>query len=114
MNGQSKNNENIITGYLDTLLVDSPSLVENSTLVDSSSWDAKLALAVNPPIRPQDTIRKGKILLVTESFGSGTREQKYTQLLTGLSIIGKLPVSRVKSVMLNSCLSLATEAMLCD
>lgn len=114
MNGQSKNNENIITGYLDTLLVDSTALVENSKLVDSSSWDAKLALAVNPPIRPQDTIKKGKILLVAESFGSGSREQRYIQLLTGLSIIGKLPVSRVRSVMLNSCLSLATEAMLCD
>jgi hypothetical protein len=114
MSGQSQNNENIITGYLDMLLVDNSALLDNSAIVDSSSWDAKLALAVNPPIRPLDTIKKEKVLLVTESFGSGTHAQKYTHLLTGLSIIGKLPVSKVRSIMLNSCVPLATEAMLCD
>lgn len=114
MSEQSQNNKNIITGYLDTLLVDSPTLSDSSVLIDNTSWDAKLALAINPSARPQDTIKKGKFLLATESFGSGAAAQKYTHLLNGLSIIRKLPTSRVRKTLLNSCLSLAAEAMLCD
>ncbi|MBL4796769.1 MAG: hypothetical protein JKY50_05110 [Oleispira sp.] len=108
MSGQLHNNnsrivnQNRIVGYLDTLLV------------DHSLWDEKLSLAMNPPVRPLDTIAKGKYLLTTECFGSGTRKQKYIHLLNALSLVRQLPVSRLKNSILHRCLPLAAEAMPCD
>jgi hypothetical protein len=102
MNEPSHSNQNRIIGYLDTLLV------------DHSSWDAKLSLATNPPVRPLDTVAEGKYLLATETFGKGTRSQKYIHFLDGLSIVRQLPVSRLKKSILHCCLPLAAEAMLCD
>lgn len=102
MSAQSHNNQHIITGYLDTLLV------------DNFIWDEKLARAINAPIRPQDTINKEKCLSVTERFGSGTSTQKYVHLLRGLSLVQKLPSCRVKKVLLNSCRPLAAEVLTCD
>lgn len=108
MSGLSHNNksgienQNRIVGYLDTLLV------------DHSLWDAKLSLAMNPPVRPLDTIAEGKCLLATESFGCGTRKQKYIHLLNGLSLVRQLPVSRLKNTIFQRCLPLAAEAMLFD
>ncbi len=102
MNKASPNNQTRILGYLDTLLV------------DHSSWDEKLALATNPPIRPLDTIAEGHYLLTTEHLGSGNRAQKTIHLLNSLSILNQLPSSRLKTHILHSCLPLAAEAMLCD
>ena len=64
MSAVSHNNQSRIAGYLDTLLV------------DHSLWDAKLSLAMNPPVRPLDTIAEGKFLLATDSFGCGSKTQK--------------------------------------
>lgn len=98
----SPKNESRIAGYLDTLLV------------DHSHWDEKLALATNPPIRPQDTIKAGHYLLLTEEFGSGPRIQKHIHFLNGLTLLSQLPPSRLKTNILHRCLPLAAEAMLCD
>jgi len=98
----SPSNQTRISGYLDTLLV------------DHSSWDEKLALAINPPIRPQDTIAPGHYLLTTESLGSGNRTRKTVHLLNTLSLLNQLPTSRLRTHILHSCLPLAAEAMLCD
>lgn len=102
MSELSHSNQSRIVGYLETLLV------------EHSVWDAKLSLAMNPPIRPLDTITEGKYLLATEIFGSGSRHQKCIHFLNGLSIVRQLPVSRLKNNILHRCLPLATEAMLCD
>lgn len=98
----SPSNESRIAGYLDTLLV------------DHSNWDEKLALATNPPIRPQDTNKPGHYLLTTEEFGCGDRIQKHIHFLNGLMILNQLPSSRLKTNILHQCLPLAAEAMLCD
>jgi len=102
MSGLSHNNQSRITGYLDTLLV------------DHSLWDAKLSLAMNPPVRPLNTIAEGKYLLATDSFGCGSKTKKYIHLLNGLSIVRQLPASRLKASILQSCSPLASEAMCCD
>jgi hypothetical protein len=96
------NNQMRIAGYLDMLLV------------DHSAWDEKLSLAVNPPVRPQDTIAPGHFLLTTEEFGTGFRTIKFIHLLNGLSILNQLPASRLRSDIFHRCLPLAAEAMLCD
>lgn len=102
MNHVSHNNKSRIAGYLDTLLV------------DHSSWDEKLALATNPPIRPLDTIAAGHYLLTTEEFGSGSKTIKYIHLLNGINLLQQLPPSQLKTNILHSCLPLAAEAMLSD
>ena len=102
MSGVSRNNQNRITGYLDILLV------------DHSLWDAKLSLAMNPPVRPLNTIAEGKYLLATDNFGSGSKTKKYIHLLNGLSIVRQLPTSRLKATILQRCSPLAAEAMCCD
>lgn len=102
MNHVSHNNKSRIAGYLDTLLV------------DHSAWDEKLALATNPPIRPQDTIEPGHYLLTTEEFGSGSRTEKYLHFLNAISLIRQLPPSQLKTNIVHRCLPLAAEAMLCD
>lgn len=102
MNADQPNNHTRIAGYLDMLLD------------DHSVWDEKLSLAINPPIRPQDTVAPGHFLLTTEKFGTGHRVTKYTHLLNSISILTQLPSSRLKSEVLHRCLPLAAEAMLCD
>jgi hypothetical protein len=102
MSVDQPNNEVRIAGYLDMLLV------------DHCTWDDKLSLAINPPVRPQDTVAPGYYLLTTEKFGTGYRIIKYIHLLNGLSILNQLPLSKLKSEILRCCLPLAAEAMLCD
>ena len=102
MSVEHPNNQARIAGYLDMLLV------------DNSVWDEKLSLAINPPVRPQDTVAPGHYLLTTEEFGAGYRTIKFIHLLNGLSILNQLPLSRLRSEMLYRCLPLAAEAMLCD
>jgi len=102
MSAVSHNNQSRIAGYLDTLLV------------DHSLWDAKLSLAMNPPVRPLDTIAEGKFLLATDSFGCGSKTQKYIHLLNGLSLVRQLPRSRLRKNILQSCSPLASEAVCCD
>lgn len=110
MTHASPNNQSRIAGYLDTLLV------------DHSSWDEKLAQATQQTpiqvpkinISPQDTIETGHYLLATHSFGSGSKTQKYLDLLNGLSLLNCLPQSRLKTTVLHNCLPLAAEAMLSD
>ena len=101
MSPDQPNNQTRIAGYLDMLLV------------DHSVWDEKLSLAINPPVRPLDTVAPGHYLLTTEKFGSGHRMVKYTHLLNSLSLLNQLPSSRLKSEVLHRCSPLA-EAMLCD
>jgi hypothetical protein len=72
------------------------------------------ALCLNPPIRPLDTNKPGHYLLITEEFGCGDRIQKHIHFLNGLTILNKLPPSRLKNNILHQCLPLAAEAMLCD
>jgi hypothetical protein len=91
-------NQSRIAGYLDTLLI------------DHSLWDEKLSLATNPPVRPLDTIAAGKILLVTGNLGCGTRSQQYIHCLNGLSIVRQLPISRLRTHILQYCFPLAAEA----
>lgn len=102
MNVDQPNNEMRIAGYLDMLLV------------DNSVWDEKLSLAVNPPVRPQDTVAPGQYLLTTEAFGTGYRTIKYIHFLNGLSILNQLPISRLKSEIIHRCSPLAAEAMCFD
>jgi hypothetical protein len=102
MSVDQPNNQTRIAGYLDMLLV------------DHSVWDEKLSLAINPPVRPKNTVAPGHYLLTTEDFGSGHRIIKYTHFLNSISILNKLPLSRLKSEVLHRCLPLAAEAMLCD
>jgi hypothetical protein len=102
MSLEQPSNQTRIAGYLDMLLV------------DHSVWDEKLSLAINPPIRPLDTVAPGRYVLTTEKFGSGHRVIKYTHLLNSLSILNTLPSSRLKSEVFHRCLPLAAEAMLCD
>ncbi|MGK0248580.1 MAG: hypothetical protein ACI910_001312 [Oleispira sp.] len=102
MSVDQPSNQTAIAGYLDMLLV------------DHSVWDEKLSLAVNPPIRPQDTIAPGHYLLTTEEFGTGYRIIKFIHLLNGLSILNQLPASRLRSDIFYCCLPLAAEAMLRD
>ncbi|MFT6449820.1 MAG: hypothetical protein ACJAW8_002189 [Oleispira sp.] len=105
MNVEQPSSEKIIAGYLDMLLVDSNVWDENR------AWDERLSQAVNSPIFPQDTIAAGRYLLTTETLGSGHKTVKYIHLLNGLSILNKLPVSKLKTVIAQRCLSLASEAM---
>jgi hypothetical protein len=102
MSETQPNNQTRIAGYLDMLLV------------DHSAWDEKLSLAVNPPLRPKNTVAPGHYLLTTEEFGSGQRVTKCIHLLNSLSILNQLPLSRLKTEILHRCLPLAAEAMLCD
>lgn len=102
MSVDQPNNQTRISGYLDMLLV------------DHSIWDEKLSLAINPPVRPQNTVAPGHYLLTTENIGSGHRVVKLTHLLNSISILNQLPFSRLKSEVLHRCLPLAAEAMLCD
>jgi hypothetical protein len=102
MNVDQPNNQTRIAGYLDMLLV------------DHSIWDEKLSLAINPPVRPQNTVAPGHYLLTTENIGSGHRVIKFTHLLNSISILNQLPFSRLRSEVLHRCLPLAAEAMLCD
>lgn len=95
-------NQMRIAGYLDMLLV------------DNSIWDEKLSLALNPPIRPQDSVTPGQYLLTTETFGCGYRTIKFIHLLNGLSLLNQLPSSRLRTELVQRCLPLAEEAMLCD
>jgi hypothetical protein len=44
MDVDQPNNQVRIAGYLDILLV------------DHCTWDDKLSLAINPPVRPQNTV----------------------------------------------------------
>jgi hypothetical protein len=102
MSEDQPNNQTKISGYLDMLLV------------DHCIWDEKFSLAVNPPVRPQDTVVPGYYLLTTDNFGLGYRAINFIHLLNGFSILNQLPLSKLKSEILRCCLPLAAEAMLCD
>lgn len=116
----SLNNDQRITGYLDSLLaeVSSNEVPETNFLAnekisvdDHSTWNEKLAQAVGTATQTA-TVAEGCFLLTTEPLGTGNIHKKRTQLLDVLSITRLLPPSLVKDTMLLSCLPLAAEAMI--
>ena len=112
----SLNNDQRITGYLDSLLAEVSSNEEPETNFlanekDHSTWNEKLAQAVGTATQAA-TVAEGCFLLTTESLGTGNIHKKRTQLLDVLSITRLVPPSLVKDTMLLSGLPLAAEAMI--
>jgi hypothetical protein len=110
MQNKLRSNDQRISGYLDSLLLDTLSVEEqsNQTLSD---WDQKLARAVAPD-RSASTMNRNVSLSVIKPLGKGNNSEKRTQLFSSLSLARCLPESRLKRCILVSCLPLAAEAMI--
>lgn len=118
MQNKLRSNDQRISGYLDSLLLDSLNPAADSLNCEHDSqqqslsdWDIKLAEAV-APVRDFSTMERNVSLSLVSPLGRGNNSEKRTQLFSSLSLARCLPESRLKQCLLVSCLPLAAEAMI--